>query len=576
MNHVKFEDEISIVISGEAGQGLQTIEQILSNLAKASGYNIFTYSEFMSRIRGGNNSTEIRIASKRISSFVDRIDFFITINKGAMNRFNDRITKNTFIIGDNNHIDNIYKDDYRIIDLPLLEISKNLGNYNYINIIILGFLSVILGISYDNVEKIVTTRFKKYREEIIKKNIEAVKKGFELGREEILSGKFSISIKTTESVKNDLILSGSEAVGLGALAGGCNFVASYPMSPSTEVLTFLAKNAEEFGIIVEQAEDEIAAINMGLGAWYAGGRAMVTTSGGGFALMTEGLSLAGATETPMVIHLGQRPGPATGMPTRTEQGDFLIALYAGHGVFPRIILSPGDKVDGIRLTHHAFNIADKFQIPVIILTDQYFLDSSVNIEDFDITELTMKKYIEKTKDEYVRYRVTDNGISSRGIPGYGNGIVRVGSDEHDENGYITEDFSTRTEMVNKRLKKLDSIKKDVIPPQHFGSDNYKYIVISWGSTRHIIKEALLAIDRNDIALFSFSQLYPIFSGTAELLNKAETRIIIENNANSQFGTYIKQETGIEFEHKILKYNGMPFSVEEITAKINKIISQKYE
>ncbi|MBN2040389.1 MAG: 2-oxoacid:acceptor oxidoreductase subunit alpha [Spirochaetes bacterium] len=571
MNSIQLNNDMSIVISGEAGQGLQSIEQIMSNLAISSGYNVFTYSEFMSRIRGGNNSTEIRISSKRITSYVDRIDIFIPMCKGAMFRFKGRIAKETIIIGDVSHIDEMYKDAYRIIYIPLLKIMKELGGNTYINSLIIGFISNLLGSTFDSAIKTIEKRFKNFGEEIINNNMEAVKTGFELSCEIIEADKFCIQIEKTEDVKNNLILYGYEAIGLGAIAGGCNFISSYPMSPSTGVFTFLAKNAETFGIIVEQAEDEISAINMGLGAWYAGGRAMVTTSGGGFALMAEALSLAGAIESPMVIHIGQRPGPATGMPTRTEQGDFLTALYSGHGEFPRIIFAPGDKEDGIRLTHQAFNMADKFQTPVIILTDQYFMDSSNNMNDFGITGLKAEKYFEITDDKYARYKFMGNGISPRGIPDHGRGIVRVDSDEHDENGYLTEDFNVRKNMVNKRIKKMESIKQETIPPAQSGSNHYKYAVVCWGSVRNTAEEAIAAIARNDIACFSFTQLYPLYNGTADLLKSAEKLIIIENNATSQFGTFIKQETGIEFDHKILKYNGMPFSVEEITAEINKAL-----
>ena len=233
-------------------------------------------------------------------------------------------------------------------------------------------------------------------------------------------------------MKTELLLSGSDAISLGALAGGCDYVCGYPMSPSTSVLEKMAAYAKKFDIIVEQVEDEIGVVNMALGAWYAGARALVTTSGGGFALMCEGISLGGMIESPLVLHLAQRPGPATGLPTRTEQGDLDMVLYAGHGDFPRIILAPGTLADGFTLTQKAFNLSAKYQVPVFILTDQFFVDSRYNTPVFDTGDLKVEKHIVKTDKDYKRFSLTKNGISPRGIPGYGSGNVCADSDEHDE------------------------------------------------------------------------------------------------------------------------------------------------
>ena len=343
------------------------------------------------------------------------------------------------------------------------------------------------------------------------------------------------------------------------------------MSPSTWVLTFLSQHSNDFNIIAEQAEDEISAINMALGAWYAGGRAMVTTSGGGFALMIEGVSLAGMIESPVVIHLAQRPGPATGLPTRTEQADLEHALYSGHGEFPRIIFAPGTIQDGFYLTQKAFNLADKYQIPVFILTDQYFVDSYYNQSPIDLSDIKNENYIVKTKKDYKRYELTENGISSRGIPGFGEGLVCVDSDEHDEEGHITENLELRTKMVDKRIKKLDEIKNEVISPELIGNKDYRMLIIGWGSTYHVINEALEKIGRNDISFLHFKQVYPLHHDTFSYLKKAENTIIVENNATSQFGKLIKLHTGFEIHQSILQYNGLPFSVEELGKQIKSFL-----
>ncbi|MDD2998065.1 MAG: 2-oxoacid:acceptor oxidoreductase subunit alpha, partial [Candidatus Riflebacteria bacterium] len=379
-----------------------------------------------------------------------------------------------------------------------------------------------------------------------------------------------ISIQPDSGAPSLIALIVTEAIGIGAIAGGCDFIASYPMSPGTGVLAYLAKQSKEYGIVVEQAEDEIAAINMMLGAWYAGARGMVTTSGGGFALMTEGLSLAGCLESPAVIHLAQRPGPATGLPTRTEQGDLNLAIYAGHGDFPRVIYAPGKFADAITLTQKAFAVADQFQIPVILLTDQYFLDSVGTTEEIDFSEFAEKNNFIETSDDYQRYALTRSGISPRGIPGHGKGLVCADSDEHSENGRITEDFAMRIAMVDKRMRKLNDYHD--VEPELIGNKNFSTLIIGWGSTYGAICEALKIISRADIAFACFKQVFPVPKSAVKLLEQAQKRIVIENNATGQFGKLLEMETLMKIHEKILKYNGMPFSVEELVERISGGIS----
>jgi 2-oxoglutarate ferredoxin oxidoreductase subunit alpha len=343
------------------------------------------------------------------------------------------------------------------------------------------------------------------------------------------------------------------------------------MSPSTSVLEKMASYSRKFDIIVEQVEDEAGVVNMALGAWYAGARALVTTSGGGFALMCEGISLCGMIESPLVLHLAQRPGPATGLPTRTEQGDLDMVLNAGHGDFPRIILAPGTLAEGFALTQKAFNLSDKYQVPVFILTDQFFVDSKYNTPVFAATDLKVEKYIVKTEKGYKRFFLAKNGISPRGIPGYGSGNVCADSDEHDEGGYITEDLDLRIKMVDKRLKKFTAIKAEIISPKLVGNDDYKTLVVCWGSTLNTVTEAVETLGEKDIAVLHFSWLFPLPENTGEYLKKALKIIVIENNSSAQFAKLIKLTTGYDIEHKVLKYNGLPFSVEEVKKEIQKFI-----
>ncbi|MEJ2567705.1 MAG: 2-oxoacid:acceptor oxidoreductase subunit alpha [candidate division WOR-3 bacterium] len=556
--------DISIVLCGKAGQGIQTVEKILVSILKLSGYFAFSAREFMSRIRGGSNSTEIRVSDEPVDSFVEKIDILIPLDDKAVDHVKWRIDKNTIMLGGKEFIEGKAKKTFEI---PFIELAKEAGNKLYANTVTVGVLSGMLDVDFDIVEDFIRDYFKKKDEKIVEGNIEAAKKGYEIGKDLAEKNGIGFDLRKDKRVKEQLLLSGTELVSLGAIAGGCNFISSYPMSPSTGVLVFLSQQQEEFGIIAEQAESEICAINMSLGAFYAGARAMVTTSGGGFALMNEGLSLAGMLETPIVIHLAQRPGPATGLPTRSEQGDLLFALFAGHGEFPRIILTPGKAEDVFNLARKAFELADKFQVPVIIMTDQYLLDSSFVVSSLDISKSKNKEHIVKTDEDYKRYEVTKDGISPRGIPGYGKGFVVVDSDEHDEEGHITEDLDFRTEIVDKRLRKSDSIKKEIETPELIGNKDYETLVIGWGSTYYGIKEALKRLDDKKLSFLYYKQVYPLYPDTRKYIERAKKTIVVENNATGQFARLIKMETGIQVDHSILKYNGLPFGVEEIVKRL---------
>jgi 2-oxoglutarate/2-oxoacid ferredoxin oxidoreductase subunit alpha len=279
--------------------------------------------------------------------------------------------------------------------------------------------------------------------------------------------------------------------------------------------------------------------------------------------MVEGISLAGCMESPLVVHIGQRPGPATGLPTRTEQADLLFVLYSGHGEFPRAILAPGNMEQGFSLTRHAFYLADKYQVPVFILTDQFFLESRYNFPDLEISKVYDQPFIVRTAADYCRYVLSESGISPRGIPGFGKGRIRADSDEHDEQGFITEDFATRTAMVQKRLKKLDGLHDEVLPPVLVGPSDYENLVVCWGSSFHPVKEALEMLGREDTAFLHFSQIYPLSPATSGYLCQARKKIIVESNATSQLGRLIKSETGIDFDQQILKFDGLPLMPEDI-------------
>ena len=555
--------DVSIVLCGEAGQGIQTVETILVKAIKKSGYNVFSTKEYMSRVRGGENSTEIRVSSNRVYSYVDRIDILLALSEGAIPHLENRITSNTLIMGDEKHLKSFFQDGYDLINIKLLEMAIEMGGAIFSNVITAGIIACILNVPKSVFESCIEEIFSRKGEEIVRKDTKAGMKGYEIGKELVDSGRIDIKIEKNSDVFEEILLDGTEAVGLGCIAGGCKFMASYPMTPSTPLQVFMAANSKEFDMIFEQAEDEIAAINMAIGGFYAGARSMVATSGSGFALMEEAVGLSGMIETPVVIYIGQRPGPAVGLPTRTSQEDLNLALYSGPGEFPRIIFAPGNFDDAFHLSQKAFNLADHYQTPVFILSDQYFADASYNQPKFDLEGLKVENHIVETNSDYKRYEITADGISPRGIPGFGDGLVVVDSDEHDEMGHLTEDLDTRIKMVDKRLRKLKEIEKEIVPPELLGSKEYKTLVIGWGSTYGPIKEAMGNLKNDNISFLYFKQLYPLHHSTKESLLQAEKTIIFENNAQGQFADLIKVKTGFEIDKKVLKYNGMPFSVEEI-------------
>jgi len=568
-------NDISIVLCGAAGQGIATVEELLTKILKKSGLYVFSTSEFMSRVRGGTNSTTIRISSQPVRAYCDRIDILIPFTKEAISHVKSRITQNTRIIGDESLIGEQSFKDCTFLELDFTKIAEMVGNRIYSNVVAVGVLATLFKTDKKLIAEILTEQFHQKGNEIVQRNIEAANKGADV-IEEVLMKKplnLNLNISRDPKISSDLILSGRDAIALGAIAGGCNYVCFYPMAPSTGIASFIAQYGDGFGIIVDQSEDEISVINKAYGAWYAGGRGFATTSGGGFALMTETISLIGVTESPMVINLGQRPGPATGMPTRTEQGDLQLALYAGHGDFPRILLAPGSIEEAFILTQKAFNLADQYQVPVIILSDHYIVNSAYNLPQLTLSDLKIVKHFVKTTEGYQRYQFTETGISPRGIPGYGKGMIRVDSHTHTENGYITEDALIRNKSVEKMMKKLELIKKDAFLPKFVGCNDYKVLIIGWGSNYHIIEEVLVDLHKKEysVAFLHFLQVYPLPENTLSYLTKAETTIIVENNATGQLANLIKLQTGHEMTHKILKYSGYPFSVEELLKKILLII-----
>ncbi len=559
----------TICISGAAGAGIQTVEKLLTKILKNNSYNVYATSEVMSRVRGGNNSTEIRVGEKRVRGYKHMVDIFVPINKDAIKRHLNRFAQGTIIIGEKENMDYDFGDKKRY-EIGFSEIAEDIGNKLYTNTVAVGTLCGIFDVDKEKAADFVFDTFKEKGEKVAQDNKQAFLKGY-AESEKIDYQKLP---KSSSNLDKDLLIKGSDALALGGIKAGVNFVSSYPMSPSTTVLIAFAQRANKFGIVVEQAEDEIAAINMACGASYAGASPFITTSGGGLALMGEGVSLAGMTETPVVLHIAQRPGPATGLPTRTEQGDLNLALYSGHGDFPRAIFAPATIESAFEISGICVQTAQEYQTPVFILTDQYFVDSYYNVSQLQMAdEKEMDKRFSKTTENYKRYKLTDSGISPRGIPGYGEGVVKVDSDEHDEQGHITESFEVRRKMVHKRLKKLMGMKEKARKPLKHNSKNGKLLIVGWGSTYYTIKEAIEGLNTPDISQLHFEQVYPLPQKIEEEFENYEQIVFVENNLTGQFSQLVEKETGIGGFKKILKYDGIQFSVEELQKEINLIMEE---
>ena len=538
---------LTLVLSGEAGQGLKTIESLLVNAVKQH-YHVFTTSEVMSRVRGGNNTVEVRISSNPVYAYQNEIDILFLLNNHAHERILPRLKPDAWIFGEEDFLPDSIKAsvDYSYETISIQSLAQEAGHRLYSNTVLFGFISGMLNLNAQFGNDLLNRYFADKSAEIRKGNQTAYQLGYAKGK------KFShlCPVETTSSIKEQNIISGTEAIAIGALAGGVNYVASYPMSPATGVLQFLAKKGTDFDVIVEQAEDEIAALNMVIGAWYAGARGLATTSGGGFALMEEAVSLAGITETPCVVHLAQRPGPATGLPTRTEQGDLNLVVYAGHGEFPRIVLAPGTLEEGILLTQRAFYLADKYQVPVFVLSDQYFLDSKSSVKPVALDETALESFIQKSDNGYLRYQLTESGISPRSIPDFGDGLVKCDSDEHNEEGTITEDFSMRVCMNDKRLKKEDRMMEDYIAPELIGPKNYTKLLISWGSSYGAVKEALAHAAVSDTAYLHLKQVFPLHRSILDFLKKDIKVAVIENNATGQLANLLKLHLSIHADETL--------------------------
>jgi 2-oxoglutarate/2-oxoacid ferredoxin oxidoreductase subunit alpha len=574
--------DYTIKIGGEAGQGIQTIGDTLGRVFARAGLHVFTDQDYESRIRGGHNFYRIRIADRPVIAPRDEIDILVALDRESIVQHGSELTKHGQIIYDSESLKEKH-DGPQFLDISFAKLAVDHGGDRIMaNTVATGAVLGMLGMDLTNLMDLIDATFKRKGEKVITSNRNAALAGYDFAVKGCIRCTFSVTIGDKESKR--MLVGGADAIALGALASGVKFYSAYPMTPSTGIMNYLAGKEREYGLVVEQAEDEIAAINMALGASFAGVRAMTGTSGGGFALMVEGVSLAAMTETPIVIALGQRPGPATGFPTRTEQGELQLLLHAGHGEFPRFIFAPGSPEQAFFLTNKAFDLTEKYQVPAFILFDTYLADSQWTSRGFDLGRIRTADYRLRgdtfaALPQYKRHAFTGSGVTPLGVPGDAKHLVVTDSDEHDEDGHIVEDAATRIKMMEKRLfSKLPHMRDEVAPPFLYGDHGPDIVIVGWGSLYGLLREAVDKLSRShSIAMLHFSEICP-FPGTENfdylrLLRGARLTICVEQNATGQFARLMRTEAGYEFGALLNKYDGRPFTVESLVENLKGMIKK---
>ena len=571
------ESHLNVMVGGEAGQGVQSVGMILAKTMAHGGLHVFADQDYENRVRGGHNFFRVRVSDGEVLALSEKLDILVALNKETIDLHHNELKDSGVIIFDQQQT-KTEAHRKRYFNVPLGRIAEDtVKNKLMANTVAVGAAIGLCDYDFDLLAAVLRKEFARHGEKITEANVAAARAGFDFAREHGAQ-RLSQKIQPISGSNRRLLLNGSEALALGATAGGCKFISGYPMTPASPILEYMADKGQHYDVVAMHVEDEIAAMNMAIGAAYTGVRAMVATSGGGFCLMVEGLALAGMTETPIVVMLGQRPGPATGMPTRTEQGELWFALHAGHGEFPRAILAPATADEAFYTMIKAFNLAEKYQTPVIVLTDHHIATSYATVDRFDLKqvkidrgELLSDKELNKS-DNYKRHMVTESGISPRALPGQGKTLVITDSDEHDEAGHLIEDAETRNQQNLKRFRKLNGLKAEINGPKFHKSQNANFTLIGWGSTYGAIREAAELLKESGVAanVLHLSEIWPFpAEAVSSALNSGAKSIVIESNYTAQMAQLIRRETGHKVSGNILKFDGRPFSPEEIVVRLKK-------
>ncbi len=564
-------------VAGRAGEGIDVTGVMFGKLCLRHGMNAFSYREYPSLIRGGHNTHQVHAGFEPITCQRKQVDLLIALNEESISLHLDELNQDSVVLceaaQDGYDLQKYAISGAKFFDVPMTKISRQeTGHFLSQNIVALAMSAWILGLDPEVLVKVVEDQFKSKGESVIEMNLRALHQGYDYAKQQLPQIKEIAQKKTNEQI----LVTGNHAVALGALAGGVQFMSAYPMTPASEILHTVAAFQSKYPIVVKHAEDEISAMNQAIGASYAGVRAMTSTATGGYALMVEATSLAAVMETPVVIIVGQRPGPATGLPTWTCQSDLQMILHAGHGEVPKIVFTPATAAEHFELTRKAFYFAEKFHLVVFVLSDKLSLESYMSMKRPD-SVYHNERYSFATDplpedDSYRRYEVTEEGYSPRSIPGQLHGLSVTNSYEHDQFGYATEDATLTKTMNEKRQRKLHAVKPELPHPDLIGPEHAELTLVSWGSTRLVLEEVVRQMP-GKVNLIHFSCVWPFpHESFFNLAQHAENLVIIEGNTTGQMEKLIRQETGIQFHHRIHRYDGRPFYAEDVTKELEGLLA----
>jgi 2-oxoglutarate ferredoxin oxidoreductase subunit alpha len=557
--------DISVCIGGEAGQGIQTIGELVARVCQKAGFYLMAVNDFESRIRGGHSFFQIRISDRPVFAPNRDIHLLVALDPETRQRHARRLVGQGRVLMAPETSTSSSQD----IFLPFREMALTVGSAILSNTVAAGAALALIGAPLALCREVVSNAFAGKGQALADQNGQALEAGYKAMADVDVSWRIPWKV----SPPKGRLVDGAKAVALGALAGGCRLAAFYPMSPATGILTHLAAVSHRLALVVEQAEDEIAAVNMAIGASFAGARAMTATSGGGFCLMTEGLGLAAMTETPIVIIDAQRPGPATGLPTRTAQGDLLFAIHASQDDFPRFVFAPGSAREAFEITARAFELTEKYQVPAIILVDQFLTDSLFILppptapDALSVYTVNDSEMLDPAA--YQRFAFTESGVSPRALPCQGHARVVVCSDEHRPDGHISEDADNRKRMVDKRNAKRNAMAAEMNPPNAYFGES-RNLLVCWGSSLGAVQEAvdLLREKGLDVGCIHFSHLWPFPAApAARSLGQNRRLFMIEASSAAQLDRLIRQETGLEVAGRVLRYDGRPFYPRQIAEAI---------
>jgi 2-oxoglutarate ferredoxin oxidoreductase subunit alpha len=572
---------LSIMIGGEAGYGIMTSGEILARSFSRGGLHVHTDVEYPSLIRGGHNTYQVCASEDEVFGPHEKVDVLIALDDLT-------IREHTREVGvDSNVLFDLYekpidpKSEFpdlraKIVPVPLSEIVKERkGDKVMRNTVSIGACMALIDYDFSHLENAIKSAFGKKDSAIAQMNVDAARAGYDFVIDKAKCDVRKRIIPVRDAPKR-MLLTGNEAIALGALQGGLNWYSAYPMTPASSILHFMAANERDMGIVVRQTEDEIAAGTMAIGASYAGARAMVATSGGGFCLMVEGLGLAAMSETPVVYVLAQRPGPSTGLATRHEQGDLQFALDASQGDFVRVVLAPGDVGEAFNHTFNALNLAERYQIPVIVISDRFLSESLRTTLPFDLEGMRVDRGKLLTEPElaevggYKRYKDTEDGVSPRTLPGMKKGLFDANGDDHYESGKTNEDPEVRRRLMDKRFRKLTRLIDDIPGPAAYGPEDADATIVTWGSCKGPCIEAMkiLSSKGKSVNMLHFIYLKPFPRKAAlEKLKKAKMTIGVESNRTSQLDRLMREEIKLGVDKKIRKYDGRPYFAEPLAAQI---------